>query len=93
MTYHRTAGKGGTRNSRQERHFTNKPNFNKSTSGGHSKRPSKGKQVMNPPTKPKDTSHRERYDTMMARARAGIKPRRTGLDRMLSGKSDITDRY
>ena len=47
MTYHRTGGKGGTRNSAKERH-PKLPQHNKSTVGGFSKRPSKGKIVNNP---------------------------------------------
>lgn len=41
MTYHRTGGKGGTRNSKQGRHPTH-PNFNKKT-GSTARR--KGKTV------------------------------------------------
>ena len=44
MTYHRTAGKGGTRNSKQGRHPKH-PNFNKKR--GSSKR-TKGRMVNNP---------------------------------------------
>ena len=47
MTYHRTAGKGGTRNSPTERHMK-MPNMNKSTKDGYSKKPSTGKVVNNP---------------------------------------------
>jgi hypothetical protein len=91
MSYHRTGGKGGTRNSPRERHADRfLPNFNKSTSGGHSRKPSKGRRMDNPGkgSKPKDTPE-QRYKRMMG----GQKMRRTGLDRALSGKSGITDKY
>lgn len=47
MTYHRTAGKGGTRNSAAERH-PKMPNFNKSTADGFSRPPRTGKVQKNP---------------------------------------------
>ena len=47
MTYHRTGGKGGTRNSRAERHPTH-PNFNKDTAGGFTQKPRTGKKRLNP---------------------------------------------
>lgn len=52
MTYHRTGGKGGTRNSRQTKHpelFL--PNFNKSTTAGRKLPPRKGKLKLNPSKK------------------------------------------
>jgi hypothetical protein len=49
MTYHRTAGKGGTRNSAAERHPKN-PNFNKNTIAGESKPARKGRVQLNPPS-------------------------------------------
>ncbi len=52
MTYHRTAGKGGTRNSKQGKHPTN-PNYNKSTTAGASKPARKGKVQLNPPSMPR----------------------------------------
>ena len=66
MTFHRTAGKGGTRNSPRERHATDLPNFNKSTSGGHSRTPSRGRTVHNPPSSATKRERRQRYDNMMA---------------------------
>jgi len=51
MTYHRTAGKGGTRNSPKERHPKLPTSANKSTSKGHSRTPSTGKVVNNPSAK------------------------------------------
>jgi hypothetical protein len=49
MTYHRTAGKGGTRNSRASKHpELSFPNFNKSTVGGRKLPPRKGKVKLNP---------------------------------------------
>ena len=47
MTYHRTAGKGGTRNSPAERH-PKMPNHNKSTVDGFSRPARKGKVKLNP---------------------------------------------
>lgn len=47
MTYHRTAGKGGTRNSPAERH-PKLPNMNKSTEAGFSRPARKGKVKLNP---------------------------------------------
>ena len=49
MTYNRTSGKGGTRNSKAERH-PKPPNFNKSTTGGYSRPARKGKTQLNPGT-------------------------------------------
>ena len=49
MTYHRTAGKGGTRNSKAERHPTH-PNMNKSTADGFSRPARRGKVQLNPGT-------------------------------------------
>lgn len=93
MTYHRTGGKGGTRNSVRERHADRfLPNFNKSTTRGHSRPARKGRRKDNPPTSRKDTSTQERFaDTMKKAREAGVKPRRTALDRILGGKSDVTD--
>ena len=45
MSYHRTTGKGGTVNSSRHPKL---PNFNKSTSGGYTKKPSSGKVKKNP---------------------------------------------
>ena len=47
MTYHRTAGKNGSRNSPMERH-PKPPNYNKDTAGGYSRPARKGKTVLNP---------------------------------------------
>lgn len=47
MTYHRTSGKGGTRNSKAERHPT-LPNMNKSTTEGFSRPARQGKVQLNP---------------------------------------------
>ena len=47
MTYHRTAGKGGTRNSAAERH-PKLPNHNKNTVAGFSRPARKGKKQLNP---------------------------------------------
>ena len=89
MTYHRTAGTGGTRNSSQERHFTNKPNFNKSQGSGTVRR---GKTVHNPSkTKPKKDT-KSRYDRMMS----GIPPRKNlgeHIGSRMIGKSKITGKY
>lgn len=91
MSYHRTGGKGGTRNSVRERHADRfLPNFNKSTSGGHTRRPLKGKRKDNPPTSKKDQEYRQRYDDMMFKAKnAGIKPTQSALNKLLAGKSGI----
>ena len=91
MSFHRTGGQGGTRNSPREKHCDRYlPNFNKSTSGGHSRRPRKGKRMDNPGpgSSPKD-SPRKKYDAMMKKARAGIKPRQSLGNRILAGKSDV----
>jgi len=87
MTYHRTAGKGGTRNSATERHFTNKPNFNKSAGSGANPQ---GRVKHNPPAAKKDT--KGRYDRM----KAGIKPRKTlgeHIGSRMIGKSKVTGEY
>ena len=92
MSFHRTGGKGGSRNSARERHADKfLPNFNKSTTGGHSRPPRKGKRVDNPGkgSKKKDTTHRDRYDDMMFKARSGIKPRQSVKNRILAGKSGV----
>lgn len=47
MTYHRTAGKGGTRNSPAEKH-PKLPNHNKNTVAGFSRPARKGKVKLNP---------------------------------------------
>lgn len=51
MTYHRTGGKGGTRNSAATKHPKLPTSANKSTSGGHTRKPSTGKTVNNPSAK------------------------------------------
>lgn len=90
MTFHRTGGKGGTRNSRQERHFTNVPNFNKSQGSG---RNPQGRVKHNPPRGSMDTmSPKERYKRMQA----GIPPRKTlgeHIGSRLIGKSKVTGKY
>ena len=91
MTYHRTGGTGGTRNSRRERHFTNKPNFNKSTTGGHSRRPSSGRTKHNPPTNQKDTP-KQRYDNMMSGRRVKKSLNEEFGSRMI-GRSKVTGSY
>ncbi len=94
MTYHRTGGKGGTRNSPRERHADRfLPNFNKSTAGGHSVAPRKGRRVDNPGkgSKPKDTPT-QRYKRMME----GTPPRRNLGERLggfAIGRSKVTGRY
>lgn len=84
MTYHRTGGKGGTRNSPRERHFTDKPNFNKYQGSGVRR---KGKMVHNP-----DNS--KRYEEMMSGH--GI-PKRKNLKEKLGaymiGRSKVTGKY
>ena len=50
MTYHRTAGKGGTRNSSAERHPKPFTRFSKHTDTGHSRPARKGKTQLNPGT-------------------------------------------
>lgn len=51
MTYHRTAGKGGTRNSARTKHIDEyAPNFNKTQGSGVNRR---GRKQNNPPRKPK----------------------------------------
>lgn len=47
MTYNRTSGKGGTRNSRAERHPT-LPDMNKDTVAGFTRPARKGKTQLNP---------------------------------------------
>ena len=47
MTYHRTGGKGGTRNSPKERHPKH-PNFNKNTAAGAKQKPRTGRVKLNP---------------------------------------------
>ncbi len=47
MTYHRTAGKSGTRNSVEGKH-PKPPNFNKDTVAGFTRPPRKGKVQLNP---------------------------------------------
>ena len=47
MTYHRTGGTGGTRNSPEGRH-PKMPNMNKDTVKGYSRPPRKGKTQLNP---------------------------------------------
>ncbi|MGI9288798.1 MAG: hypothetical protein ACR2P1_25650 [Pseudomonadales bacterium] len=100
MTYHRTCGKGGTRNSARERHADEYlPNFNKSTTDGFSSPPRRGRKVNNP-GKGKGTKDaaaqgrrtKDRYDRMAA----GIPPRQTIGERVgarFIGKSGITGRY
>ena len=52
MTYHRTCGKGGSRNSVRERHADRfLPNYNKSQGSGKIAR---GRRVDNPPPKQRD---------------------------------------
>lgn len=63
MTYHRTGGKGGTRNSPQERHIDEyAPNFNKTQGSG---RVRQGRKQNNPPKKLSAAERRQRYDRMM----------------------------
>ncbi len=100
MTFHRTCGTNGTRNSKRERHADEYlPNFNKSTSDGYSAAPKRGRKMNNPgPGKnAKDTPRqrraktKSRYDRMMA----GIEPRRTLAERIASqfiGRSKVTGR-
>lgn len=91
MTYHRTGGTGGTRNSPRERHADRfLPNFNKSQGSGAKR---KGKRMDNPGkgSKRKDTP-KQRYDRMMS----GIPPKKTigeHLGSRMIGKSKVTGRY
>jgi hypothetical protein len=89
MTFHRTAGKGGTRNSARTKHIDEyAPDFNKSQGSGANPR---GKKQNNP------GKQSGRYDRMMAIARdpgateAGRRPKRSKLEQMLAGKSGVTD--
>jgi hypothetical protein len=95
MTYHRTCGKGGTRNSARERHIDEyAPNFNKSRGSGRNPR---GRKQNNPPKSAADQRAADRFGLMMATARdpgateAGRRPKRSKLDKFLAGTSGITD--
>lgn len=85
MSYHRTGGKGGTRNSARTKHIDEyAPNFNKRQGSGRNPR---GKKQNNPAKR----TPRERYDRMMAEARGeGRNPPKfpnemTTLEKKLSG--------
>lgn len=83
MTFHRTAGEGGTRNSPRERHADKYlPNFNKSQGSGRKR---KGKEQLNP-------TNEERYKRMMS----GKPPKKNLKDEFGSrmiGRSKVTGRY
>ena len=93
MTFHRTAGTGGSRNSRRERHATDLPNFNKSIGSGVNR---KGKKKLNPPTNGGTTpeARRKRYNRMMDPHQSVP---RTGEEimggMMTRKKSEITGRW
>ncbi len=96
MTFHRTCGKGGTRNSARERHIDEyAPNFNKRQGSGANPRGRK----KNNPTKADDTGGRAaaRHRMMLETARdpgateKGRRPVRSKFDQWLGGKSGITD--
>ena len=79
MTYHATAGKGGTRNSRRGKHpELSFPNFNKSTSGGNTRPARQGKTQLNPAKKRNRTVKDYLEDALGA---------------AMIGKSDVTGRY
>lgn len=103
MTYHRTGGKGGTRNSARERHAEYYlPEIGlKSTKRGFKRPARKGKTQLNPKLTKSQQKDRDRaqsrYKLMMAKARdkstteADRRPKRSTLDKWLAGKSGITD--
>lgn len=83
MSFHRTGGKGGTRNSVRERHADRfLPNFNKSQGSG---RVARGRRKDNPPSSPRDN-----YDAMMTRAKdLGIPPDPDPVGDFLLGPSPV----
>ena len=78
MTYNRTAGKGGTRNSRANKHpELNFPNYNKSTAGGFTAAARTGRTKLNPAKK------RRTLGSLISDA----------LGSAMIGKSKVTGRY
>lgn len=84
MTYHRTGGKNGTRNSPRERHADKYlPNFNKKQGSGVKR---KGREQLNP-------TNEERYKRMMGGKKPKMSLATRAMNRLALGRSKVHGRY